>query len=131
MDYSMLELPTEYQQLKSLVREIVDKECMPLEIEYLREDLYDQLKPEHEQHLRKISQDAGIWDAHVPKEFGGGGMGMLGLCVIDEEIYRCAVLLPKSPVNVILYDCTEAQQDKYLYPVIRGEKMTAWCAGDT
>jgi alkylation response protein AidB-like acyl-CoA dehydrogenase len=126
MDYSLTQLPQEHQQLKMMVREVVDRECMPLEVEYLKDDLYDQLKPEHEPRLRKVSQETGIWDAHVPTEFGGGGMGLLGLCVIDEEIFRSAVLLPKSPVNVILYECNENQQDNYLYPVIQGEKRTAF-----
>ena len=53
-------------------------------------------------------------------------MGLLGLCVIDEEIYRSAVLLPKSPVNVILYECNDDQAPKYLEPVLRGEKRTAF-----
>ena len=53
-------------------------------------------------------------------------MGLLGLCVIDEEIYRSAVLLPKSPVNVILYECNDQQAPTYLEPVIRGEKRTAF-----
>ena len=126
MDYTLLELPDEYQQLKSMVREVVERECMPLEVEYLREDLYEELKPEHEPHLTKVSRDTGIWDAHVPKEYGGGSMGLLGLCVIDEEVYRCAVLLPRSPVNVILYECNDSQKEKYLYPVINGEKRTAF-----
>ena len=126
MDYSLAELPDEHLQLKNMVRDVVDRECMPLEIEYLKDDLYDELKPEHEPHLRKVSQDTGIWDAHVPKEHGGGGMGLLGLCVIDEEIYRSAVLLPKSPVNVILYECNDQQAPKYLEPVLRGEKRTAF-----
>ena len=126
MDYSLAELPPEHQQLKSMVREVVERECMPLEVEYLKEDIYDELKPEHEPHLRQVSQDTGIWDAHVPTEFGGGGMGLLGLCAIDEEIFRSAVLLPKSPVSVILYECNDEQKEKYLYPVIRGEKRTAF-----
>ena len=126
MDFSVIDLPPEYLQLQNLVREVVQRECMPLEVEYLRQDLYEELQPEHEAHLRKVSQAAGLWDAHVPKEFGGGGMGLLGLVVIDEEVYKCAVLLPRSPVTVILYECNDWQQEKYLYPVIRGEKVTAF-----
>ena len=122
MDY---ELSEELRQLKTMARDIVDKECIPLEAEYLRDETKE-MSQEHEEHLKKISKEAEIWDAHVPAELGGGGMGNVGNVVILEETSRSVVGLPRSNVPVILYECNEEQREHYLDPVIRGEKRVSF-----
>lgn len=119
------ELSEELRQLQSMTREIVDNECIPLESEYLR-DLTKDMTPEHHQHLAKISKEAGIFDAHVPSELGGGGLGVLSNLIISEQVNRSIVELPTSEVPVILYECNEAQRPYFLDPVVRGEKIVAF-----
>ena len=115
------ELTEELKQLRSMVRDIVDNECIPIETEYLRDE-EKEMEPEHLERLTKISKESGIWDAHVPKEFGGGGMGALAGVIILEEASRSAVAIPRSPADAALYECNEQQRPIYLDPVIKGEK---------
>jgi acyl-CoA dehydrogenase len=124
--FDLYTLPDEHQMFKNMALDIVNGECIPLEPRYLREDLYYFLFPEDQKHLREVSEKSGIFDAHIPKEFGGGGLGFLGEVIQKEAIYRSVVLLPHAEVPAPLYECNNEQKDRYLYPVIRGEKQWAF-----
>jgi acyl-CoA dehydrogenase len=69
----------------------------------------------------------GLWLLDVPAEYGGAGLSLLARCVIQEEIARTKALpFRNNPlfgpgVGPILYECGEAQRERFLYPVIRGE----------
>ena len=123
--------PTEeLAQLRRLVRDIVDSECIPIETPYLQNE-EKEMEPEHLERLTKISKESGIWDAHVPKEFGGGGMGALANVIILEETARSAVAIPRSPADAVLYACNERQRPIYLDPVISGEKNFVFALTET
>lgn len=135
-------LPPELLYLKDLVREIVDRECIPLESAYLAADSMRHEEPADgadlpapEQgaldaqtwaRLEKISRDAGIYDVHLPVAAGGGGFGVLGWFVVEEEMFRSVVPLPVARVPGILYDCSDYQRERYLMPTVRGEKHYAF-----
>ncbi|CUR58476.1 putative Acyl-CoA dehydrogenase [metagenome] len=142
------ELPPELIELKNLVRDIVDKECIPLEQEFLLnnapadrhlvgggdvrgESLTDGwLPPAAYERLTNISKQAGIYEVNLPTEYGGAGFGVLGSFVVAEEINRCLVRLPVAYVPNILYSCNEQQKEKYLLPVLSGEKFPAFAQSE-
>ncbi|WP_238015710.1 acyl-CoA dehydrogenase family protein [Dactylosporangium sp. AC04546] len=142
------QLPPELIELKNLVRTIVEKECIPLEHEFLAnrppadighggggdvrgESLTDGwLPPEAYQRLTAISKQAGLYEVNLPVEYGGPGFGVLGAFVVAEEINRCLVRLPTAYVPNILYSCDEAQKEKYLLPVLAGEKFPAFAQSE-
>ncbi len=135
------QLPPELIELKQLVRSIVDKECIPLEAEYLAAESAGEwaapgakkampeqgpLSDETWARLVRISREAGIYDIHLPVELGGAGFGVLGRFVVEEELNRSIVILPTARVPGILYEGTDEQKEKYLLPIIRNEMCYAF-----
>ncbi|MBL0419379.1 acyl-CoA dehydrogenase family protein [Ramlibacter sp. AW1] len=119
----------ELRMLRDSVRRFVDEELMPLEPLYANEpDIPDEVR----QRLQSRARELGFWSFDVPEEHGGGGIGMLGMCLVFEELGRCnvpsfraqTVLTPY--LGPVLYHCTPEQKEKYLYPVVRGDKRTCF-----
>ena len=141
-----LGLPPELDALKHTMRQIVQDECIPLEARFLAnppqggvEDggprgipeavmgIVGTLPREDWERLTRLSKETGIYTAHVPAEYGGGGLGALGHGVIDEEAHKSIVQFPTSPVPMMLFGaCTVEQEEEYLYPSIRGDKVYAF-----
>ena len=123
MDFN---LPEELQVLKDTVRKFVDRELIPLEREYRPEgeDMPERLlKP-----LQEKAQAIGLWLLDVPQEYGGAGLDLLSRCVIMEELAR-TVALPfryatvfGPEVRPVLFHCNDEQKERFLHPVMRGEK---------
>ncbi|MBI4492621.1 MAG: acyl-CoA dehydrogenase family protein [Chloroflexi bacterium] len=118
------ELPREIKMLQGLVRRFVEQELLPLErqvgeSEELAEEL---LGP-----LQERAKALGLWLMDVPREFGGLGLSLLARCVVYEQVARARVIpfrnneLFGPHVDPILYHCTEAQRQRFLYPVIHGQ----------
>ena len=137
------QLPPELIELKNLVRDVVDRECIPLEPKYLAAETLagaappagggDDRVPQQGAmdanewgRLKKLSQELGIYDIHLPEKYGGGNLGVLGRFVVEEEINRSVVTLPTVRVPGILFGCTEDQEQRYLLPTIQGEKVYAF-----
>jgi acyl-CoA dehydrogenase len=76
--------------------------------------------------LEALSKQTGLFYLLVPEEFGGSGLSTLAQVVALEEFMYTAVPFPFANVPNILYECTGQQIEKYLKPVIRGEKTTAF-----
>ncbi|OGQ50728.1 MAG: hypothetical protein A3I10_07790 [Deltaproteobacteria bacterium RIFCSPLOWO2_02_FULL_57_26] len=128
MDFN---LPTELRMLKRTVREFVDRELIPLEREYRPEG--EEGMPE--KYLRPLQEKAkalGFWLLDVPQEYGGAGLGLLARCVIAEEVSRSVALPFRSielfgpEVRPVLFHCDAEQKERFLYPVIRGEKRVCF-----
>src|SRR4029079_11860626 len=68
----------------------------------------------------------------VPEEYGGAGLSMLGRVIVWEELARTVALPPRGPgvfgpeVMRILFTLNEEQKQRYLLPVLRGEKRAAF-----
>jgi acyl-CoA dehydrogenase len=123
------ELPEELRLLQETVRRFVDRELIPIEMSS-REGT--ELKPEIRQSLEAKAKELGLWMMEVPEEYGGMGLSHLGVVVVHEELGRTVALPPRGPgifgpeVRPILYLLREDQKEKYLYPVLRGEKFAAF-----
>jgi acyl-CoA dehydrogenase len=123
------DLPEEYRLLQETVRRFVDRELIPIEMEAM--DGPD-LKPEIRAALEAKAKEIGLWLLEVPEEYGGQGLGLLGMAVVWQELARTIALPPRGPgvfgpeLRPILFTLTPAQKEKYLFPVLRGEKKTAF-----
>ena len=68
----------------------------------------------------------------VPEEYGGMGLGHLGMVVVWEELARTVALPPRGPgvfgpdVRPVLFMLSPEQKEKYLLPVLSGDKKTAF-----
>jgi len=70
----------------------------------------------------------------MPEEVGGGGLSYLGQVLLHEEASLHGLILAHfesifpvvtGPTPIYL-DCTEAQRDKYLQPLMRADKVTCF-----
>jgi acyl-CoA dehydrogenase len=126
MDFN---LPDEVRLLKETVRKFVDRELIPIEMHAM--DGPD-LKPEVRKTLEAKTRELGLWLLDVPAELGGQDLSLLATAVVHEELARTVALPARGPgifgpdVRSILLSLSEAQKEMYLYPVVRGEKSTAF-----
>ncbi|HTM84708.1 MAG TPA: acyl-CoA dehydrogenase family protein, partial [Mycobacterium sp.] len=108
--------------LRNAVEGFVDTELIPHERE--------PTSPELEGHIYAGLRRLGIWALGVPERFGGAGGGPLDRIVMIEQLSR-SLLGPHligrmgEPLS-ILFAATPEQQQRYLHPVVRGEKLGAF-----
>jgi len=123
------ELPDEIRLLKDTVRKFVDQELIPIEMTAM--DGPD-LKPDIRKRLEAKTRELGLWLMDVPAELGGQDLSLLGSTVVTEELARTVALPARGPgifgpeVRSILLSLSDAQKERYLFPVLRGEKTTAF-----
>ena len=123
MDY---ELPEELRMLKETVRRFVDREIIPTE-----RTAYEghTLKADERKRLEDKAKEIGLWMYDIPEEYGGLGMGYLARCVVWEEMARTIAIPTRGghifgpPVSPILYYLNDEQKERYLWPVLRGERV--------
>jgi alkylation response protein AidB-like acyl-CoA dehydrogenase len=110
-----------------LVRQFMQKEVYPLE-PALSHDGWKALLPKLKEVRQKVKQ-LGLFAPHMPKEYGGAGLGQIEMAHLSEELGR-------SPIGHYLFNCqapdianmelllqfgSDEQKKKYLEPLARGE----------
>ena len=130
MDFA---LPPDLAALRQEVRRFVDTKIIPVENQVLAEDRqrdYDTLAA-----LQAEARAAGLYTPHLPPEWGGRGLGIMGMCVLFREMGR-------SPVGARVFHCdapdqgnmdlllsagSEAQREKYLRPLVEARVTSTFC----
>jgi acyl-CoA dehydrogenase len=90
------------------------------------------LKPDIRKKLEAKTRELGLWLLEVPAELGGQDLSLLAIAVATEELARTVALPARGPgifgpeVRSILLSLNPEQKTKYLDPVLRGEKSTAF-----
>lgn len=127
------DLPERARRLQQITRKFVEEELIPLEAEA---DWWnaDELPEVIRRPLEEKAKALGLWLMDTPKEYGGAGLSQLELCVVWVELYKAGILPNRDLAVVgpdvrILVHCNEAQRERYLFPVIRGERR--WCFAQT
>jgi alkylation response protein AidB-like acyl-CoA dehydrogenase len=133
---SVITIPDELIELRSTLRQFIDREIRPVEESYRQEILdgrYEGLKDERRK-IRKRSAELGFWTLHMPEDVGGMGLSYLGQVLLIEEATSSGLLLTHNeaifpivtgPTPVYL-DCTDAQREKYLAPMMAADKSTCF-----
>ena len=127
MDFS---LPHEFRMLKDQMRRFVNTQIIPHERESLED--CDELKPEWKKKFVAGAKELGIWMLEVPEEYGGVGLSLVGRAVVWQELARTIGLPSRGEtitgptVRHILYSLTGEMKEKYLLPVLRGEKRSCF-----
>ncbi|GGQ75385.1 acyl-CoA dehydrogenase family protein [Couchioplanes azureus] len=78
--------------------------------------------------LARAAMDAGVYAINMPAEWGGAGLSLLDQVIVEEEFGRvtnCLWDIPWRPANVLAY-ATPEQRERYLLPVVRGERFDAF-----
>ena len=102
------------------------------ELLYVHEDSVEStgghLDTSIQRDLEHAARDAGLWASNMPAEWGGAGLSVLERMIVQEQIGRATNCLWDFcwwPANVLAYG-TDAQRERYLLPVIRGERRDAF-----
>ena len=122
-----LALSEEQKMIVEMVRQFVREEILPLE-EHLDPDA-DELPPEDYDRLVAQTKAMGLYGLDTPPEFGGPDIDLVTRCLIAIECSQHRAGLYAPCYNVFggarqaqLFEATEAQKARYLYPMLRGEK---------
>lgn len=117
----------ELADLRARVRAFVDQHVIPAESKILEEDR-DKGRGTLN-GLRARARAEGLFVPHLPKEHGGLGLGIMGMCALFREMGR-------SPVGAACFNCDAPDQgnmdlllktatphvrDRWLGPLARGE----------
>ena len=121
-------IPDDLEEVRRRVADFVRDEILPVE-----PDLPDLADSEGFEpmlaDLRKKAREAGLWTPHLPPEWGGLGLGALGMALVSEELgvnpLASLALNCMAPdegnMHLLLEAGTPAQQDRYLKPLAAGE----------
>lgn len=123
MDFGFDELQTLFQ---NAARDFAAREVMPL---------VDEAEETEEIPLRlfKTLGDLGYLCPGYPEEYGGGGLGKIGECILYEELGKvssgiCSAIMVQGGLatKMIAAHGSEEQKQKYLASACRGERIAAY-----
>jgi acyl-CoA dehydrogenase len=115
------------KEIRSLVREFMQKEVYPLE-QLLRGQGFVAMLPTLKK-TRERAQQTGLWAAHVPEEYGGAGLKLTEFAHMSEELgkspighYLFNVQAPDvGNMEILMEHGTPEQKARFLLPLVRGE----------
>ena len=118
------EISDELRMMVDVVREFRERELMPLEHHFL---LQGRFTAEERDAIDAKAKAAELWALDVPEDLGGQGVGELAMCLILEELYKHPAMYSfgGSP-EPVLYHCNDEQKQRYLMPVISGERKSCY-----
>jgi len=122
LDVTMADDP---RLLVETVRKFVTTEVQPLEreVEERGEIPADKLEA-----LKAKAKSLGLYAMNMPQEVGGGGLSMVDICLVEEELGRTSDALIRrvfGQVYPMLMACRGEQRERYLIPTVAGEKICA------
>ncbi|GGN52064.1 acyl-CoA dehydrogenase family protein [Oceanobacillus indicireducens] len=126
MDFSLSE---EQRMVQKTVRDFVNKELKPLEQEVLKNEREGRpgITREKIKELQNKAKEIGFWGINTPEEYGGANLGPIMAALIAMEMGRTFVPFNfGGSADNILYEGNEEQKEKYLLPVINGEKRSCF-----
>jgi acyl-CoA dehydrogenase len=134
-------IPDELDRVRLRVRDYIEKEVLPMEgvlSEHADEATYEKVVGE----LRHKAREWGLYNPHLPAEYGGLGLGPLGMALVSQE---CGVsglaslglncMAPdEGNMHLLHHAATPEQAEKYLRPLADGKvrscfAMTEQAAG--
>ena len=127
-------LPPEIEDLRKRVREFIEEEVRPAEEKLAANegDRSELVRTIIE--LRGKAKEWGLWLPHMPKEWGGLGLGPVGMASVSAEAARAGlgpfVLNCQAPdegnMHTLLHWATPEQKEKYLRPLCEGVQRSCF-----
>ena len=128
-------LTPELEKVRLQVRDFIDQVVKPGEAQIGNPDEIE--RGEYIKILlgmRSEAKAAGLWLPHMPKEWGGMGLGHVALAMVQAEAaktyYGPWVLNCQAPdegnMHTLLHWGTDAQKEKYLRPLCDGVAMSCF-----
>src|SRR5579859_7418107 len=130
MAWALTPLTEEQREIQRVAREFALREVAPYSVAWDRDETCDPQLP------RKLG-DLGFLGMMIPEKYDGLGLDTLTYLVALEEIAivdaSVAVMMSvhnSLPTQMILRWGTEAQKEKFLRPMARGEKLGAFALSE-
>jgi acyl-CoA dehydrogenase len=126
--------PPEVEDVRMRVRHFMDGEVKPLETDDLWEHDNRRKLVETIILLRQKAHSVGLWLPHMPKEWGGMGLGPTALAAVSSESARTRlgsfILNCQAPdegnMHTLLHFGTDEQKQKYLKPLCQGVQRSCF-----
>ena len=123
------EIPEETKIIRAKVRKFVHEVCIPAE-KNLTVDSFEEILA----GLRQQAQTEGLWCPFFPTEWGGMGLKPLANALVQmelgEAILGALALNTQGPddatMMTLLHHGTEYQHEKFLKPLVAGEKRVCY-----
>ncbi|MGH2661209.1 MAG: acyl-CoA dehydrogenase family protein [Actinomycetota bacterium] len=117
-------IPPHLDELRERVAAFIRDEVLPAEADADDQDVEGVLEP-----LRKKAREADLWTPHLPPEWGGLGVGPLGMALISQECgisYLASLAInamapDEGNMHLLLHAGTEEQKERYLRPLAAAE----------
>ncbi len=122
-------LDQEQLAVRDTVRTFVRREVMPLESECLRNERAGRpgVSPDQLRELQDKAKKSGFWGVNTPEEYGGMALGPIMTAIVLIELGRSFVpFVFGGSADNILYSSTEEQKQRYLLPLLAGERKSCF-----
>ena len=130
-------LSPELEEIRLRIRDFINTEVKPVEEIIESEKLDETDRDQYVSHLigmRKKAFAEGLWLPHMPKDWGGMGLGHVELAMVQAEAakshYGPWVLNCQAPdegnMHTLLHWGTEEQLAKYLNPLCEGRATSCF-----
>lgn len=125
-------LAPEHEAIRTRVRDFVDNVIKPaVEPFGHRDEMPDSMRADYIKALlglRKEAMRQGLWLPHMPKEYGGMGLGHVELAMVQSEaaktrigpwVFNCQAP-DEGNMHTLLHWANDEQKEKYLKPLLNG-----------
>ncbi|MEV1201629.1 acyl-CoA dehydrogenase family protein [Microbispora rosea] len=130
-------LAPEHEEIRARVRAFVQETVIPAVKPF--EDSEERVLTREEYlrtifDLRRRARQEGLWLPHMPKEWGGMGLGHVELAMVQAEaaktrlgpwVLNCAAP-DEGNMHTLLHWGTDEQKERYLRPLLGGVKMSCF-----
>lgn len=131
MDFT---ISPEVEDYRRRIAAFVDEHVIPLESNPAAYDGHGNINSEHLMPLRAKAKTEGLWCLQLKPETGGKGLGKMGMAVcyeaMNRSIFGPCVFNSAAPDdgNMMVLEAlgTEAQKERWLQPIVRGEVRSAF-----
>lgn len=116
------------------VAAFVDEHVLPLEADRANYDAHENIRIDVLDTVRAKAKAQGLWCLQLKEETGGQGLGKIGMAVcyeaMNRSIFGPAVFNSAAPDdgNMMVLEATgtQAQKERWLKPIVRGEVRSAF-----
>ncbi|MFF4616441.1 acyl-CoA dehydrogenase family protein [Nonomuraea jabiensis] len=125
-------LAPEHEEIRQRVRAFIQGTVIPAMEEVKEADRDAYLRTIF--RLRSQAKAEGLWLPHMPKEWGGMGLGHVELAMVQSEAAKTRVgpwvlncMAPdEGNMHTLLHWATDEQKEKYLRPLLEGTQMSCF-----
>jgi acyl-CoA dehydrogenase len=126
-------VPAELQSLLERIKDYISQDVLPAEAEIA--DPEDVLASwEVVERLRDRARERGIFTPHLPEEYGGLGVGVLGMALISQEVGAAPLaalgmncMAPdEGNMHTLLLAGSEEQKERWLRPLAEGRTRSCF-----